>query len=316
MNIQLRNRFSLALATTALLSFAVSGCGDSEDSDGKETGPGTIIDVATEAGSFNTLLAALEAAELTGVLEGEGPFTVFAPTDAAFAELLGTLGVTAEELLAREDLSKILLYHVIGGAAVGSSEVATGPVTTAADLSLWINASSGVVVNDATVRTADVEADNGVIHIVDKVILPVDIAGYARLTGQHGSLLAALTAADLAGAVTDPTNKVTVFAPTDAAFTAALTALGVTFEALAADEETLSAILTHHVYAGEVLSTGVVGLNGQEVTMVGGEAALVNATELKIGGARLNADLLDIRTTSGVIHVLDDVMVPPSLSER
>ncbi len=321
-------RAPFAIAAFALAAVGVTACDDSEESEGTDTstdttadaggdtttGAGSIIDVATGAGSFGTLLAALEAADLTEVLEGEGPFTVFAPTDEAFAALLTELGVTAEELLAREDLATILLYHVISGAAVASGDVMTGPATTAADLSVWIDASNGVSVNSAMVQTADVAADNGVIHIVDSVILPVDIAGYAALTGQHGSLLAAVTAADLAGAVTDPANKVTVFAPTDAAFTAALEALSLTFEELAADVATLTTILTYHVYAGEVLSTDVVGLDGQEVTMVSGEAALVNATDLTIGGAGLNADLLDIRTTSGVIHVLNDVMVPPSIA--
>jgi uncharacterized surface protein with fasciclin (FAS1) repeats len=88
----------------------------------------------------------------------------------------------------------------------------------------------------------------------------------------------------------------------------------VTFEELAADTATLSTILTHHVYAGEVFSTDVVGLDGEEVEMVGGESALIDATALTIGGAALNGDLLDIRTTTGVIHVLNDVIVPPSLS--
>lgn len=315
MNTELRNCFFVVLATSALFAFAAVGCGDSdEEVEDMVPETNTIIDVATGAGSFGTLLAALDAAGLTEVLEGEGPFTVFAPTDDAFAALLATLGVTADELLAREDLATILLYHVISGAAVGSADVTTGPATTAADLSVWINTANGVMVNSATVATADVAADNGVIHIVDSVILPVDIAGYAALTGQHGSLLAAVTAADLAGAVTNPASKVTVFAPTDAAFTAALAALSLTFEELAADVATLTTILTYHVYAGEVLSPAVVGLDGQEVEMVSGETALVDAGALTIGGAALNADLLDIRTTSGVIHVLNDVMVPPSIA--
>jgi transforming growth factor-beta-induced protein len=321
------HRWSTALAAASLLSLGAAGCGSSDDDNGTpapgtdasdmDTTPATpnLIEVATEAGSFGTLLAALEAADLTSVLEGDGPFTVFAPTDAAFEALLTELGATAEQLLARDDLSTILLYHVIGGAAVGSSSVTTGPATTAADLSVWINADNGVRVNGATVSTPDVTASNGVIHIVDSVILPANIAEFAGYTGQHGSLLAAVGAAGIAGAVTDPAAKVTVFAPTDAAFTAALTALGLTFEELAADTDTLTTILTYHVVGGEVLSPAVVGLDGEQVEMLSGESALVDATALTIGGAALNADLLDIRTTTGVIHVLNDVMVPPSITQ-
>ncbi|TVR01298.1 MAG: fasciclin domain-containing protein [Deltaproteobacteria bacterium] len=332
-----------ALAATALVFAGPVGCGSDDDDDSTapgmsssaptepgptepgptepgptEPGPtgteaGNIIDVATEAGAFGTLLAALEAAELTEVLEGEGPFTVFAPTDAAFEALLVDLGIDAAALLANEDLAQILLYHVISGAAVASADVSTGPVATAAELTAWITVDGGVMVNGATVDTPDVMASNGVIHIVDSVIMPADIAEIAGYTGVHSSLVAALGAADLVGAVTDTDAPVTVFAPTDDAFSAALTALGLTFEELAGDVPTLATILTYHVLDGEVLSGEVVDLAGESIEMLSGELAEIDAASLTIAGAALNAGLLDIRTTSGVIHVLDDVMVPPSL---
>ncbi|MGQ9838488.1 MAG: fasciclin domain-containing protein [Cyanobacteriota bacterium] len=129
---------------------------------------GTIVDVAVEAGSFTTLTQALEAAGLVDVLSGEGPFTVFAPTDEAFAALPeGTL----EELLLpenREKLTQILTYHVIPGKAL-STDLEAGEVVTVEGSPVEISLADGVMVNDANVVTADIEASNGVIHGIDKV---------------------------------------------------------------------------------------------------------------------------------------------------
>ncbi|HMQ92996.1 MAG TPA: fasciclin domain-containing protein [Amaricoccus sp.] len=132
-----------------------------------------IVDTAVGAGSFNTLVAAVQAAELVDALKGEGPFTVFAPTDEAFAALPAG---TVDELLKpenREQLVSILTYHVVP-AKVMSGDIA-GKTATAKTLSgeeLAIDATSGVTVNGAKVVTADIEASNGVIHVVDAVILP------------------------------------------------------------------------------------------------------------------------------------------------
>lgn len=131
----------------------------------------TIVDVAAEAGSFTTLIQALEAADLVEVLAGEGPFTVFAPTDEAFAALPeGTL----EKLLLpenREQLTQILTYHVVPGKVL-SNDLKAGEVVTVEGSPVEISLADGVKVNDANVVTADIEAVNGVIHVIDKVILP------------------------------------------------------------------------------------------------------------------------------------------------
>ncbi len=131
----------------------------------------TIVDIATSAGSFNTLTAALKAADLVGVLEGEGPFTVFAPTDEAFAALPeGTL----EKLLKpenKEQLVKILTYHVVAGSVL-STDLKTGQVPTVEGSDVKIQLGNGVKVNDAQVVKADIKASNGVIHVIDKVIIP------------------------------------------------------------------------------------------------------------------------------------------------
>jgi len=134
---------------------------------------GDIVAVASAAGSFSTLLAAVEAAGLVGVLQGEGPFTVFAPTDAAFAALPEG---TVEGLLADPDaLRAVLTYHVVPGRVTASQLVSAGGATpaTANGQTLNIVVNGGVVrVDDATVVTADVMASNGVIHVIDSVLLP------------------------------------------------------------------------------------------------------------------------------------------------
>jgi uncharacterized surface protein with fasciclin (FAS1) repeats len=135
--------------------------------------PGTIVEVASSAGTFKTLVAAVQAAGLADTLSGPGPFTVFAPTDAAFAKLPPG---TVDSLLKPENLPKlkaILLYHVVAG-SVKSSALSDGEVVkTVGGKSLKISIAGGVVkVNDATVTTADVVASNGVIHVIDTVLLP------------------------------------------------------------------------------------------------------------------------------------------------
>lgn len=131
----------------------------------------TIVDVATEAGSFTTLLKALEAADLVKTLSEEGPFTVFAPTDEAFAALpKGTL----DDLLKpenKEKLKRVLSYHVVSGELL-SQNLKAGKVTTLAEVPVEISIKDGIRVNDAKVATPDLKASNGIIHVIDKVLLP------------------------------------------------------------------------------------------------------------------------------------------------
>ncbi len=137
--------------------------------------PGTIVDVAVGAGSFTTLVAAVQAAGLVDTLSGDGPFTVLAPTDDAFAAALEALGLTAEELLASEDLASILTYHVIPGEVLAETVVTLDgqDVETVNGATVAISVTDGaVMVNDANVVTTDVMASNGVIHVIDAVLLP------------------------------------------------------------------------------------------------------------------------------------------------
>lgn len=156
----LRRTFMAATATIALTSSAAFAAGHSKD----------IVDTAIEAGSFTTLVAAVEAAGLVDTLKGEGPFTVFAPTDEAFAALPEG---TVEGLLADpEALAAILTYHVVSG-AVMSGDLSNGmTATTVNGADITIMTEGGVMVNDANVTTADIAASNGVIHVIDAVILP------------------------------------------------------------------------------------------------------------------------------------------------
>jgi uncharacterized surface protein with fasciclin (FAS1) repeats len=129
-----------------------------------------IVDTAVGAGSFNTLVAAVKAAGLVDTLKSPGPFTVFAPTDEAFAKLPeGTVDSLLKDI---PQLTKILTYHVVSGKVLSSDVVKLDKATTVEGSDVKIDASSGVKVNDATVVTPDVEADNGVIHVIDTVLLP------------------------------------------------------------------------------------------------------------------------------------------------
>ncbi len=146
--------------------------------------PGTIVEVAAGAGTFNTLVAAVEAAGLVETLSGEGPFTVFAPTDEAFAAALESLGITADELLAdTETLTSILTYHVVAG-EVPSSQVVTMdgqsvPTVNGAEVTISVDGET-VMVNDATVTAVDIPASNGVIHVIDSVPAPPSGVSDAR----------------------------------------------------------------------------------------------------------------------------------------
>lgn len=132
-----------------------------------------IVDTAANAGSFNTLVAAVKAANLVDTLKGPGPFTVFAPTDDAFAKLpAGTVDALLKDI---PKLTQILKYHVVSGKVMAADVVKLKTATTVEGSDLKIDASSGVKVNDSTVVTPDVAADNGVIHIIDAVLMPTSV---------------------------------------------------------------------------------------------------------------------------------------------
>ncbi len=146
-----------------------------EEDDTEEEAVGEdIVDIALVNEDFTTLVAALQEADLVETLQGEGPFTVFAPTNNAFDQLLMDLDITADELLAHPDLSKVLTYHVLEGEVMSTDLEDEMEAETINGQKVVVDLSDGVMINDANVTTADVEATNGVIHIIDTVLVPED----------------------------------------------------------------------------------------------------------------------------------------------
>lgn len=302
-------------AVIAAFALVLAACGTSETEDEATTTTAaveeetSVLDLAVEAGQFSTLVAAVEAADLVETLEGEGPFTVFAPTDAAFEAAFETLGITAEELLAdTETLTAILTYHVIAGQAADSQLVSTldgQSIETVNGQSVQISVQDGqIMIDEATVVSADLEADNGIVHVINAVLLPPDIAEALGVAGGEDTttttvadettttesmseptiadiviemasadpaeftiLLAAVKAADPAvlETLSDPEAELTVFAPTDAAFEAAFEALGIAPEDLLADTEGLTDILLYHVLGQVVTSADIAAAGAEEI---------------------------------------------------
>ena len=269
---------------------------------------------AAATGAHDALVAALTHANLVETLQGDGPFTVFAPTDAAF-EAAGIDLSTFDNDEANATLVDILTYHVLSG-AVDAANVTDGLVATMVngdDVTFTVDNGS-VMINDANVTSADVAASNGIIHVIDKVLMPPadepaleDIATVATNTGVHDSLVAALAHAGLV-ATLQGEGPFTVFAPTDEAFAAA----GIDLSTFDNDEAnaTLTDILTYHVYAGSVAAADVT--DGMVASMVNGDNAtftVVNGT-VKIGDATVTT--ADVAASNGVIHVIDKVLMPPA----
>lgn len=276
----------------------------------------TVVDIIVNSPDHNTLEAAVIAAELAGTLAGPGPFTIFAPTDAAFDALPDGL---LETLLADPtgDLQEILFYHVLNGAVLSSS-LSDGQVVETAlgvDVTITINAD-GVFVNDAEVVVFDIIADNGVVHVIDAVLVPVveePFTVWDVITGSadHTTLEAAISVAGLDADLDDESATLTVFAPTDQAF-AALPAG--TVLALLADIPALTEILLYHVVGSVALSSDLE--DGQTITTLQLEdvTVTINPDGIFINNAEVT--VADIITDNGVVHVIDAVLLPPSNVEE
>jgi len=269
----------------------------------------SIPATAVAAGDFNTLVTALQAAELVSVLEGEGPFTVFAPTDAAFAKLPAG---TVETLLKpenRDRLVQILTYHVVPGKVLARDVVKIKNAGTVAGPRAKVKVDGGkVFIDQAQVVKTDIACSNGVIHVIDEVIIPTDktIPQVATEAGTFNTLLAAVKAAGLVDVLSSK-GPFTVFAPTDEAF--AKLPKG-TVESLLKPEnqKKLVEILTYHVVPGRVYSDQVVELS-EAPTVLGRNVPVAAAKgRVTVGGADVVA--VDIDAANGVIHVIDEVMIP------
>ncbi len=260
--------------------------------------------VAEEAGDFDTLLAAVDSAGLTSTLTTGGPFTLFAPTDEAFAALpAGTL----DALLADpEALTEVLFYHVVAGELTASDLESRSYVTTAQGQDIAVTTLMSINLNGVPVSQADIEANNGVIHVIDQVLLPptADLVQTASDAGNFTTLVAAIAAAGLASALQGP-GPFTVFAPTEAAF-AALPAG--TLDALLADPPTLMAMLQYHVVDGKLYS-------GDLRDAVSAQTLAGFPILFPFFGAQVNNSLVgpaNVLATNGVLHVIDTVLLPPA----
>ena len=281
-----------------------------------------IVDIAVADGRFTTLVAAVQAAGLAETLSGEGPFTVFAPTDEAFAALPeGTL----DSLLLPENkqkLTDILLYHVVPGKVMAAD--VTGMDGKSADTALTgkqvaIKVDMGsVYLNESTkVISTDIVASNGVIHVIDSVLLPPseeaatetkDIVDTAVADGRFTTLVSAVQAAGLVDTLKGE-GPFTVFAPTDEAF-ASLPAGTLDTLLLPENKQKLTDILLYHVVPGKVMAADVADLTNAS-TVLGKDAAI----KVEDGKVFLNDTtqviITDIETSNGVIHVIDSVLLPP-----
>ena len=300
----------IMVVAVSLVFFGMAGMVYAEDSD--------IVDIAVNDGRFTVLTAALQEAGLVETLQGEGPFTVFAPTDDAFAALLAALDISAGDLLAQPGLADVLLYHVVSG-QVMSTDLSDGmSAATVGGENITVDLDGGVFINDAEVIIPDIEASNGVIHVIDAVLIPQgfelvvaeevtqpNIVDIAVNDGRFTVLTAALQEAGLVETLQGE-GPFTVFAPTDDAFAALLAALDISAGDLLA-QPGLADVLLYHVVSGQVMSTDL--SDGMSAATVGGENITVDLD----GGVFINdAEVIipDIEASNGVIHVIDAVLIP------
>jgi uncharacterized surface protein with fasciclin (FAS1) repeats len=273
--------------------------------------PKDLVDTAVGAGSFQTLAAALTAADLIAPLKGAGPFTVFAPSDEAFAKLPAG---TVETLLKPENkaqLAAVLTYHVVPGKVMAADVVKLKGAKSLNGQRIDIAvAGGGVQVDGARVVTADIACTNGVIHVIDSVILPAadTIPATAVKAGTFNTLIAAVKAAGLAD-VLGSEGPFTVFAPTDDAF-AKLPAGTVESLLKPENRDKLVGLLKFHVVAGRIYSEDALSARTAQ-TLQGGKLHVTPTA----GGASINGVNLvatDIDAVNGVIHVIDGVLMPPA----
>lgn len=298
--------FLLAIIVTTSIAFV--GCNKDDENEPTTLPSGDIVQMAQENG-FNSLATALTITNLADDLQGDGPFTVFAPTDEAFAALLETIGQTDINDVPVEVLEQILLYHVVPS-SVMSTQISDGEVTTLQGTSFDVSTMNGIMVNDASVTMPyDVEASNGIIHTIDQVLVPASIAQFvntilepAFFNKNFSTLISAAVKAELVTTLLETPN-LTIFAPTNEAFNMS----GINPDNI--DKETLAMVLTYHVVGAKVLSTQIpleaATLSGKNIYF-----SLVSSGNFINGNTEIVA--VDIQSGSGVVHVIDKVLLPPT----
>ncbi len=311
----------LTLALAVIFMTAVSGCGDDDDG-GTPVQPQTIVEIAAADPNFSILVDALETnPDLLNALNGNGTYTVFAPTNDAFVALLGVIGQTSLNDIPTDVITRILQYHVVSGAAVASGDLTDGQMV-ATELNgeeVTVSIAGGTVsINNATVVAADVEASNGIIHVIDAVLVPEleasivnTIVEPAYFNNDFSILTEAVVTADLLETLIDPAGTYTLFAPTNSAFEAA----GITsLSGLTAED--LAPILTYHVLGTEIAAGDLPGTEGglaATVESLGGNFYLTN----NAGGVFINGNTevvaTDLTYDNGIVHVIDRTLLPPAI---
>jgi uncharacterized surface protein with fasciclin (FAS1) repeats len=303
------------LLSALLLLMLVVSC---EKSNNSTSGPGTVAAQVSAGSNFTLLSSAVNKAGLGTTLSGSGPFTVFAPTDDAF----NASGISSSVIasLSADQLKRILLYHTLPS-KVMAAQAPAGPdakVVTASDDSVFItNNANGVFINGVKVTQADIAASNGVIHTVGRVLLPPvgNLVEVASSDTTFSYLVAAVTRASTSStnvaAILSSGGIFTVFAPTNNAFRAA--GFATINDINGADPNTLTNILTYHVIPGRVFSSDLTN-GAQPATANGGKVtiSLSSGANVKGNGNTTASNILatDIMATNGVVHVIDQVLLP------
>ena len=311
MNTALNRRNVLLAAALGASTTLLQACGGSDDEPQRN-----IVEVAQNNPELSILVEAVVAAGLVPTLS-TGTLTVFAPTNAAFAALLGELGITKDALLANKPLlTAVLTYHVLGS-KVARADVPLGKAITPVSGGFFkIESSNGLKITDGrnrvtNITATDIYATNGVVHLVDRVLLPADkdIVATASALPDFSILVEAVVAAGLVGTLQGP-GPFTVFAPTNAAFASLLAELGVTKQALLADKALLTSVLTYHVVPARVLKAEV-PVN-TAITTVQGQSFTVNASLVITDQKQRKSNIVatDVFTSNGVIHAVDTVILP------
>jgi len=270
----------------------------------------TVVDVALDNG-FTSLATAVITAELLPALSDPlASFTVFAPTNTAFENLATALGTNVAGLLSLPNLADVLTYHVLGS-EVMAANVTNGaivqPLSATNTLKMTVTSTGNVFVNQAEVVLTDVMADNGVVHVLNAVVLPAETVVDVALDNGFTTLATAVVSEELLPILTNPLASFTVFAPTNAAFDSLAADLGTDINGILALPN-LTEVLTYHVLASEVLSTQLV--SGPVATVNGASVNVSLVSGVMINDA--NVTLADVLADNGVVHVIDRVLIPAS----
>ena len=311
MNTVLNRRTVLMAAAVGASTTLLQACGGGDDEPHRN-----IVEVAQNTPDLSILVEAVVAAGLAPTLS-TGTLTVFAPTNAAFAALLTELGVSKEALLADKALlTAVLTYHVLGSTVPLASVPVGKAIAPVGGGFFKIESLGGLKITDgrnrvSNITATDIQARNGVVHLVDRVLLPANqnIVATAQALPDFSILVEAVVAAGLVDTL-QGTGPFTVFAPTNAAFAALLTELGVSKTALLADKALLTKVLSYHVVGARVLKAEVPV--GAAIATVQGQTFVVDAS-LKITDQKQRATSIvatDVFTSNGVIHVVDRVLLP------